>query len=82
MKNQTDTIKNKSQIILTAKAYKFVWKCIDIIVASKGLSRYSPEAKDLKIRFQTIAEHLFIDKELSISQVKELIKKSNLHSID
>lgn len=74
MKNYSDLIKDKSKRTLTAKAYKFLWKCIDIIAESKGLNRYSLEMRPVKEKFSKIINHLIIDKEMTISEITELIK--------
>lgn len=73
-KNYSDTIKSVQDRTLTAKGYKFVTRCIDIIAANKGLHRYSPEMKPYKEKFRLIMLDLFIDKRMTIQQVTDLIK--------
>lgn len=73
MKNHSELIKNVQQRTLTAKGYKFLWRCIDIIAEHKGLNKYSPEMKETKERFSFIIKDLIIDKGMSIDQIKELI---------
>lgn len=76
MKNYSDTIKSKKERILTAKGNKFIWRCVDIIAQSKGLHKYSPQMKETKERFFNVVEYLLIDKEMSTTEVAELIKSS------
>lgn len=76
-KNYNEAVHSKEKRQLSAKGYKFLWRCIDIIANSKGLSRYSPQMKEVKEKLTTIIHHLLIDKELSIQEVTELIKQSN-----
>lgn len=76
MKNYSVIIKSKQERTLTAKGNKFVWRCVDIIAASKGLNKYSPEMKTVKEKFSNVVKYLLIDKELSIEQVTDLIKSS------
>mgnify|MGYP003519354213 CR=1 len=78
MRNETEFIKSTSERTLTAKAYKFVWKCIDIIAEQNGFNRYSKELKPLKEKLQNLLVSLFIDKRLSINEIKELIKNRTI----
>ena len=79
-KNYSELIKDKNKRLLTAKGYKFQWQCIDLIAKTKNVNfcRFSPEIKELKNKFTEIYLHLVIDKELTIKEIKELIKKRNL----
>lgn len=74
MKNYSDTIKSKSERTLTAKGYSFVWKCIDIVAEQKGLCRYDQNLKETKEKIKNVLIDLLIDKEMSINQIKDLIK--------
>lgn len=74
MKNYSDLIKSKEQRILTAKGYKFVWKCIDIVAKQNNTSRYSNEIKRQKDLLKKTIEDLIFEKGLSISEIKSLIK--------
>lgn len=74
MKNYSDTIKSKSERTLTAKGYSFVWKCIDIVADQKGLCRYDSNLKETKEKLKKVLTDLLIDKEMSINEIKELIK--------
>ena len=74
MKNHSETICNKQKRTLTAKAYKFLHNCIIIALNKRGLnSRYLPDAKPIVKQLDALIIHLFIDLELSIEQVKEVI---------
>ena len=77
MKNESTFIKCSKKRTLTAKALKFLNRCIDIMAKQKGLTRYHAELKPLKEKLSTIIYHLFIDKQLSIEDIKELIKNRN-----
>jgi len=74
MKNYSDTIKSKQEKTLTAKGYSFVWKCIDIVADQKGLCRYDSNLKEVKEKIKKVLTDLLIDKEMSINEIKELIK--------
>lgn len=74
MKNHSELIKSISDRTLTAKGYKFLWRCIDIIAEHKGLSRYSPDMKETKKKFSSIVNHLIIDKGMNIKEITDLIK--------
>lgn len=76
MKNYSEAIRCKKERTLTAKGNKFVWRCVDIIAASKGLNKYSPEMKEVKEKFFNVVKYLLIDEEMGIEQVTELIKSS------
>lgn len=77
-RNYSELIKDKQKRILTAKGYKFLWRCIDIAADQRGLCRYSHELKDIKNKLQTILNHLIIDKEMTIDQIKELVQHKKL----
>jgi len=74
MKNETLFIKNTSERTLTAKAYKFVHKCIVLVCEQRGYTRYHAETKSVKIELSNLLHHLFIDKGMSIQEIKTLIK--------
>lgn len=76
-KNYNEAVHSKEKRQLTAKGNKFLWRCIEIVGNSKGLHKYSPEIKEIKEKLTDIIKHLLIDKDLTIEQVKELIKQSN-----
>lgn len=76
MKNYSDTICSKKNRTLSAKGYKFQTRLIDIIANNRGLTRYHSELNPVKEQIKKILENLFIDRELSIEDVKEIIKKS------
>lgn len=78
-KNYSDLIKDKPKKILTAKGYKFLWKCIDIVAKQRGLNRYSQELKPVKEKLKEILSYLIIDKELSIEEIKEIVKNRTLN---
>lgn len=82
MKNYSELIADKQKRKLTAKGNKFVWRCIDIIAASKGLHKYSPEMKPIKEKFVPIVHHLIIDKEMTIQEITEVIKQSQFKGIE
>lgn len=73
-KNHSELIKDKEKRILTAKAYRFVWRCIDLIAENKNLNRYSAEMKPLKAKFSAIINDLIIDKGMTIPEITDLIK--------
>ena len=79
-KNYSDLIKDKNKGLLTAKGYKFQWQCIELIAKTKNINycRFSPEIKELKVKFTNIFLHLVIDKELTLKEIKELIKNKTL----
>ena len=79
-KNYSDLIKCKNERLLTAKGYKFKWQCIELIAKTKNINycRFSPQIKELKNNFTNIFLHLVIDKELTLKEIKELIKNRNL----
>ena len=79
-KNYSDLIKDKNKRLLTAKAYKFQWQCIELIAKTKNINycMYSSEIKELKVKFTNIFLHLVIDKELNLKEIKELIKNKTL----
>lgn len=79
MKNYSELIKHKGKRHLTAKANKFVWKCIDVIADQRGLTRYHQELKPLKKKLREVLYHLIIDQEMSIEQIKDLIKNRKLN---
>lgn len=74
MKNHSELIKSASERTLTAKGYKFLWRCIDIIADHKGLNRYSSDMKEVKANFSKIIHVLIIDKGMDIKQITDLIK--------
>lgn len=74
MKNHSELIKRVRDRTLTAKGYKFLWKCIDIAAEVKGSNRYSQDLKETKEKLRTVITDLIIDKGMSIEQIKELIK--------
>ena len=78
-KNYSDLICDKANRTLTAKAGKFQWRCIELIAKQRNLyyCRYSPEIRVLKNSFNDIFTHLVIDKELSLREIKEIIKSSD-----
>ena len=78
MKNETDFIKCSKNRYLTAKACKFQNKVIEIAVKQYGLTRYHEEMKPLKNKVKNLITSLFIDKKLSIEEIKELIKNRKI----
>ena len=77
-KNYSETIKDKQKRTLTAKAYKFVHNCIEISANQEGLTRYHAQMKPLKEKIYSLMNYLILDKELSIQEIKELIKNRKL----
>lgn len=78
MRNESEFIKSTSERTLTAKAYKFVHQCITIMAEQRGYTRYHKEIKEVKEQLHTLLVHLFIDKGLSINEIKELIKNRTI----
>lgn len=78
MKNHSELIKNVSERTLTAKGYKFLWRCIDIIAEHKGLNRYSREMRETKDSFSRIVKILIIDRGMTTDEVVDIIKKANI----
>ena len=76
MRNETEFIKCSKKRYLTAKASKFLSRCIDIAVKQRGYTRYHSEMKPLKEQIKNLVTSLFIDQKLSINDIKELIKNS------
>jgi phosphotransacetylase len=76
MKNYSDTICNKQNRTLTAKAYKFQTKVIEIVAKKNGITRYHSEFKFTREKLNMLFQDLFIDKELTILEVKEIIQNS------
>jgi len=75
-KNYNEAVANKQKRQLTAKGNQFLWRCIDIVAASKASNRYAPEMKELKERLEHVIKYLLVDKEHSIKEVIEIIKSS------
>jgi len=78
MKNETEFIKCSRNRHLTAKASKFLSRCIEIAAQQHGLTRYHSGFKPTKERISKIVTSLFIDKNKSIQDVKELIKNRKI----
>jgi hypothetical protein len=76
MKNYSETICSLKNRTLTAKAYKFQTRVIEIVANKNGITRYHTEFKETKDKLNNLFQDLFIDKKLSIEEVKDLIKKS------
>jgi hypothetical protein len=76
MKNYSALVKSKEKRILTAKGNKFVWRCIDVAAEQRGLNRYSKELNPLKEKLRNLLHHLIIDKGLSATEIKAIIKES------
>jgi hypothetical protein len=74
MKNETLFIKSTKERTLTAKAYKFVNKCVVLVCEQRGYTRYHAETKSVKSELSLLLNHLFIDKGMSIEDIKLLIK--------
>ena len=77
MKNETEFIKSTKDRVLTAKAQKFLYSCIDIAVKQRGLTRYHQETKPLRAKLDFVVRDLFINKGKSIKEIKEMIKNRN-----
>lgn len=67
-------VKDPVKRILTAKGYKFLYTCLDIIAEHKGTHRYAKEFKQIKEKFSLILHDLFIDKRMTKEEVINLIK--------
>lgn len=80
MRNETEFIKSTKERTLTAKAYKFMWQCIDIVAQQNGYTRYHKETREVKANLRELMIHLFIDKGLSINEIKELIKNRTINN--
>lgn len=78
MRNETEFIKCSKKRYLTAKAQKFTDKSIRIAAENMLLNRLSPEFKETKLKLQKIMLHLFVDKKLSIEEIKQLIKNRKM----
>lgn len=76
MENYSDTICSIKNRTLTAKAYKFKTRVIEIVAKKNGLTRYHSEFRETKDKINTLCLDLFINKKMTINQVKEFIKKS------
>ena len=74
MKNYSETICNKEKRQLTAKGYKFLTQIVQIVANKNGLHRCQSEFKPVKEKIYNLIHHLLIDKELTINEVKEIIK--------
>lgn len=72
-KNYSSLIRNKKERTLTAKGYKFLWDCIDVIALQHNLSRYSHELRPLKEKLKKLLTYLLIDEEKSIKEIKSMI---------
>jgi len=81
MKNYSELIRDKNKRILSAKGYKFVWRCIDIVANQNNINRYSKELKPVKEKLKNIFDYLIIDKELSLDEIKLIIKNRNINNI-
>lgn len=74
MRNETEFIKSTSERTLTAKASKFANKCIVVMAEQRGYTRYHKEIKEVKEKLTNLLIHLFIDKRMTINEIKEAIK--------
>ena len=81
MKNYSELIKDKNKRILSAKGYKFLWRCIDIVAEQNGVCRYSKEITPLKEKLRNILNFLIIDEELSLEEIKLMIKNREINTI-
>lgn len=79
MRNESEFIKCSKKRFLTAKAQKFVDRCIEIAANQRGLNRYSPEFKEVKDKISSLLKSLFIDKNKSIDEIKEMIRNRTLN---
>jgi|TARA_R110000850_G_scaffold81058_1_gene174402 hypothetical protein len=78
MRNETEFIKSTPKRYLTAKAQKFTDRCISIACEQRGYTRYYAEMKPLKAKITKLLNSLFIDKGMSIKEIKQLIKDRDL----
>jgi len=78
MRNETEFIKCTKNRWLTAKAQKFVSRCVDIVASQNGYSRYHQQIKPIKTHLKQVLDHLFIDQKLSIEEIKVLIKNRKI----
>lgn len=78
MKNYSDLIKSKTERTLTAKGYKFLWKCIDVIAMQNNVNRYSKEIGPMKEKFSEIIHHLIIDRGMTLDEIKDAIKNREI----
>lgn len=78
MKNYSELIRDKQKRMLSAKGHKFVWRCIDILAKQNGTNGYDPNLKGPKNKLREILHHLMIDKEMSIEEIKTLIKNRKI----
>lgn len=78
MRNETEFIKCSKNRHLTAKAQKFLDRCIEIGLDQYGLVRYDSRTKPYKDKLSELIKTLFIDKGLSIDDIKELIKNRKI----
>lgn len=79
MKNETEFIKSTQERTLTAKASKFVNKCVMLMAEQRGYTRYHKEIKEVKVQLTNLLIHLFIDKGMSISEVTDVIKNRTVN---
>jgi len=77
-RNYSELIKDKAKRTLTAKGYKFVWQCIDIVAMQRNSNKYAPEMKPLKERLKGILTHLIIDREMTIAEIKQAVENRTL----
>lgn len=73
-KNETDLIKSTAKRQLTAKGYKFLNRCIEIMSIQHGLTRYHKEMKPKKEKLSMLINRLIIDERKSIEEIKDMIK--------
>lgn len=79
MKNQTELIKCSNKRILTAKGYKFTYRCVDILADQFNTNRYAPEFKELKNKLINLLISLIIDKGMTLEQIKDAIKNRTVN---
>jgi hypothetical protein len=78
MRNETEFIKCSNRRYLTAKASKFLSRCVDIAAKQNGITRYHEEFRPTKERLSKIIHSLFIDENKSIEEIKQLIKNRKI----
>lgn len=77
MKNYSDTIKDPKQKTMTAKAYSFKYKVIELLVVKYGFtSRMEKGFKPIYEKFSVLFDDLIFNKQMSLLEIKQFIRES------
>ncbi len=77
-RNYSELIRDKGKRQLSAKGYKFIKRCIDIVAAQHGTSYHDPKMKPVREKIYSLVEHLIIDQGKNLDEIKEIIKNRTI----